>query len=126
MTTLCPSASARLPSKASYICPGFTREGTDAGFNIASTGLPFLSTGISSSGRIRPIVPLLPCKPEILSPRLAESSVTTTTRISFPLRTTSTTVPSASCSHFSEASLYGLTKFPRSLRNILSELVSVL
>ena len=79
-----PVSLARLPSIASYICPGFTREGTDAGLSIASTWLPLASTGISESGRIKPIVPLLPCKPEILSPCFALSSVVTTTRVSLP------------------------------------------
>ena len=44
------------------------REGTPSGFSTISTGVPSGRYGMSSSGRIRAITPLLPWRPAILSP----------------------------------------------------------
>src|SRR5215208_3675872 len=44
------------------------RDGTPRGFSTISTGLPSGRYGMSSSGRMRAMTPLLPCRPAILSP----------------------------------------------------------
>ena len=46
----------------------FMRDGTPSGFSTMSTGEPSAMYGMSSSGRIREITPLLPWRPAILSP----------------------------------------------------------
>ena len=46
----------------------FMREGTPSGFSTMSTGVPSAMYGMSSSGRMREITPLLPWRPAILSP----------------------------------------------------------
>ena len=56
------------PNKHSYNCPTFIRDGTPKGFNIISKGRPLGKKGISCLGKIREIIPLLPCRPAILSP----------------------------------------------------------
>ena len=52
----------------SRTCPRFILEGTPIGFNIISTGVPSGRYGISSTGKILEITPLLPWRPAILSP----------------------------------------------------------
>ena len=44
------------------------REGTPSGLSTISTGVPSGRYGMSSSGRIRAMTPLLPWRPAILSP----------------------------------------------------------
>ena len=44
------------------------REGTPSGFSTISTGVPSGRYGMSSSGRMRAMTPLLPWRPAILSP----------------------------------------------------------
>ncbi len=44
------------------------REGTPKGFKMMSTGVPSGMKGMSSSGRIRLMTPLLPWRPASLSP----------------------------------------------------------
>ena len=66
--TLNPSAWAAKPRWVSKICPRFILEGTPMGFSTMSTCVPSGRKGISSSGRITAITPLLPWRPAILSP----------------------------------------------------------
>ena len=66
--TVKPNILAAHPKCVSRTCPRFIREGTPIGFKIISTGVPSAKYGISSSGRIRAITPLLPWRPAILSP----------------------------------------------------------
>jgi hypothetical protein len=63
-----PSALAAHPKWVSRICPTFMREGTPRGLSTISTGVPSGRYGMSSSGRMRAITPLLPWRPAILSP----------------------------------------------------------
>ena len=77
--TLTPDALAAQPRCVSNICPRFILEGTPRGFRTISTGVPSGMKGISSSGRILAIVPLLPCLPVSLSPTLALRFVVTST-----------------------------------------------
>ena len=44
------------------------REGTPSGFSTTSTGVPSSRYGMSSTGTMVEITPLLPCRPAILSP----------------------------------------------------------
>ena len=44
------------------------REGTPSGFSTMSTGVPSAMNGMSSTGTILEITPLLPWRPAILSP----------------------------------------------------------
>ena len=44
------------------------REGTPSGFNTMSTGVPSAMHGMSSTGTILEMTPLLPWRPAILSP----------------------------------------------------------
>ena len=44
------------------------RDGTPSGFSTISTGVPSGRYGMSSSGRMRAMTPLLPWRPAILSP----------------------------------------------------------
>ena len=46
----------------------FMREGTPSGFRMMSTGVPSAMCGMSSSGTILEITPLLPWRPASLSP----------------------------------------------------------
>ena len=46
----------------------FIRRGTPCGFSTMSTGVPSGRKGMSSTGRILPMTPLLPCRPASLSP----------------------------------------------------------
>ncbi len=46
----------------------FMRDGTPSGFSTMSTGVPSAMNGMSSTGTIVEITPLLPCRPAILSP----------------------------------------------------------
>ncbi len=46
----------------------FMREGTPSGFSTMSTGVPSAANGMSSTGTIVEMTPLLPWRPAILSP----------------------------------------------------------
>ena len=46
----------------------FMRDGTPSGFSTMSTGVPSAMNGMSSTGTIVEITPLLPWRPAILSP----------------------------------------------------------
>src|SRR3990172_2569323 len=46
----------------------FIRLGTPMGLRMMSMGVPSGRCGMSSTGRIRAITPLFPCRPAILSP----------------------------------------------------------
>ncbi|CKS38692.1 Uncharacterised protein [Mycobacterium tuberculosis] len=59
---------AHQPRWVSKIWPMFIRRGTPWVFKIMSTGVPSARNGMSSTGRILPITPLLPCRPASLSP----------------------------------------------------------
>ena len=48
----------------------FIRLGTPSGLRMMSTGVPSGRNGMSSTGRILAITPLLPWRPAILSPTL--------------------------------------------------------
>ncbi len=48
----------------------FIRLGTPSGLSTMSTGVPSGRYGMSSTGRILAITPLLPWRPAILSPSL--------------------------------------------------------
>ncbi len=63
-----PSFAAAQPRCVSRIWPTFMRLGTPSGLSRMSTGVPSARNGMSSSGRILEITPLLPCRPAILSP----------------------------------------------------------
>ena len=63
-----PSPFEAAPRCVSRTCPTFIRDGTPNGFNTISTGSPFSSYGMSSTGMITEITPLLPWRPAILSP----------------------------------------------------------
>src|SRR5438132_17394 len=63
-----PSACAAQPRCVSRIWPTFIRDGTPSGFSTISTGVPSGRCGMSSSGRMRAMTPLLPWRPAILSP----------------------------------------------------------
>ena len=68
VATFHPSALAAIPKCTSKTWPKFIREGTPNGFSTISTGVPSGKNGISSSGNILEITPLLPWRPDILSP----------------------------------------------------------
>jgi len=68
VSTFHPNALAAIPKWTSSTWPKFIREGTPIGFNTISTGVPSAKNGISSSGNILDITPLLPWRPDILSP----------------------------------------------------------
>jgi DNA-directed RNA polymerase subunit beta len=63
-----PSWLAAHPRWVSSTCPRFIRDGTPIGLRMMSTGVPSGRYGMSSSGRIREMTPLLPWRPAILSP----------------------------------------------------------
>ena len=63
-----PNILPAQPRWVSSICPTFIREGTPRGLRMISTGDPSGRCGMSSSGTILAITPLLPCRPAILSP----------------------------------------------------------
>ena len=63
-----PRAWAAQPRCVSRICPTFIRDGTPSGLSTISTGVPSGRCGMSSSGRMRAMTPLLPWRPAILSP----------------------------------------------------------
>ncbi len=65
-----PSSWQTHPRCVSRICPTFIRLGTPSGFSTISTGVPSGRNGMSSSGTIRAMMPLFPCRPAILSPTL--------------------------------------------------------
>ena len=46
----------------------FIRLGTPSGLSTMSTGVPSSRNGMSSTGRIFEMTPLLPCRPASLSP----------------------------------------------------------
>ena len=62
-----PCAAAQ-PRCVSRIWPMFIRLGTPSGFRITSTGRPSSRNGMSSSGTIFEMTPLLPWRPASLSP----------------------------------------------------------
>ena len=68
VSTLNPSAFAAIPKWTSRTWPKFIREGIPCGLSTISTGVPSSINGISSSGNILEITPLLPWRPDILSP----------------------------------------------------------
>ena len=57
-----------MPRCTSSTWPMFIRDGTPSGFSTTSTGVPSGRNGMSSSGRMRAMTPLLPWRPAILSP----------------------------------------------------------
>ena len=59
----------------------FIRDGTPSGLSTMSTGLPSGRNGMSSTGRILAMTPLLPWRPAILSPTLILRFCATATRI---------------------------------------------
>ena len=59
---------AAQPRCVSSTWPTFIRDGTPSGLRITSTGVPSSMNGMSSSGRMREITPLLPWRPASLSP----------------------------------------------------------
>ena len=59
---------AAQPRCSSMTWPRFMRPGTPSGFSTMSTGVPSARNGMSSSGRIFEMTPLLPWRPAILSP----------------------------------------------------------
>src|ERR671912_364554 len=63
-----PSACAAHPRCVSRIWPTFIRDGTPSGFSTISTGVPSGRYGMSSSGRMRAMTPLLPWRPAIFFP----------------------------------------------------------
>ena len=65
---LSPKPFAAQPKCVSSTCPTFIRDGTPSGFSTMSTGVPSAVYGMSSTGTIVEITPLLPCRPAILSP----------------------------------------------------------
>ena len=83
VATLKPRAWAARPRWVSRICPRFILEGTPMGFNTMSIGVPFGRKGISSSGRITAMTPLLPWRPAILSPSAILRVWATQTRTSW-------------------------------------------
>jgi len=56
------------PEMGLEIWPTFMRDGTPRGLSTISTGVPSGRYGMSSSGRMRLMTPLLPWRPAILSP----------------------------------------------------------
>ena len=94
----------------------FIRLGTPSGFRTTSTGVPSSRKGMSSSGTIRAMTPLLPWRPASLSPSAIlrflatytrTSSFTPGERSSPPSREkvfTSMTLPPSPCGTFREVS----------------------
>src|SRR6266542_3471111 len=66
----------------SRIWPTFIRLGTPSGLRITSTGVPSSRNGMSSSGTIFAITPLLPWRPASLSPSAILRFFATYTRTS--------------------------------------------
>ena len=64
----CQPSFAAQPRCVSKIWPRFILLGTPKGDNNISTGVPSSKNGISSTGLIFEITPLLPWRPESLSP----------------------------------------------------------
>lgn len=64
----CQPREATQPRCVSSTCPTFMRLGTPSGLSTMSTGVPSARNGMSSTGRILAITPLLPCRPASLSP----------------------------------------------------------
>src|SRR5260221_582781 len=63
-----PSPFAAHPRCVSSTWPTFMREGTPSGLSTTSTGVPSSRYGMSSTGTMVEITPLLPWRPAILSP----------------------------------------------------------
>ena len=63
-----PKPFAAQPKCVSSTWPTFMRDGTPSGFSTMSTGVPSAMYGMSSTGTIVEITPLLPWRPAILSP----------------------------------------------------------
>src|ERR671937_330079 len=78
-----PSACAAPPRWVSRIWPTFIRDGTPSGLSTISTGVPSGRCGMSSSGRMRAMTPLLPWRPAILSPTDSLRFIATYTFTSF-------------------------------------------
>ncbi len=74
-----PRTAAAQPRWVSRIWPTFIRLGTPSGLSTMSTGVPSSRNGMSSSGTIRAMTPLLPWRPAILSPTLVRRLVATQT-----------------------------------------------
>jgi hypothetical protein len=62
-----PFAAAQ-PRCVSSTWPTFMRDGTPSGLSTMSTGVPSARNGMSSTGRIFEMTPLLPWRPASLSP----------------------------------------------------------
>ena len=56
------------PRWVSSTWPTFIRPGTPSGLRMMSTGVPSSRNGMSSTGRILEMTPLLPWRPASLSP----------------------------------------------------------
>ena len=92
----------------------FMREGTPSGFRMMSTGVPSSSIGMSSSGTIFEITPLLPCRPASLSPSAILRLVATYTR-------TSSFTPGDRSSPFAREKVFTSMTLPPSPCGTLSE-----
>ncbi len=68
LVSKCQPLAAAQPRWVSRTCPTFMRDGTPSGFSTMSTGVPSSRNGMSSSGRILEMTPLLPWRPASLSP----------------------------------------------------------
>ena len=131
-----PSVSAAQPNCVSRICPKFIRLGTPIGESTTSIGVPSGRCGMSSTGRIVEITPLLPCRPAILSPTcsLRRSAIVTRTCCSIPAGSssdssrvkirTSTTVPCTPCGTRSDVSFTSRAFSPKIARSSFSSAVN--
>ncbi len=68
VSALKPNLFAAHPKCVSSTWPKFILDGTPIGLSMISIGVPSGKYGISSSGNILAITPLLPWRPAILSP----------------------------------------------------------
>jgi hypothetical protein len=64
----CQPFAAAHPRWVSSTWPTFIRDGTPSGFSTMSSGVPSSRNGMSSTGRIFEMTPLLPWRPASLSP----------------------------------------------------------
>jgi hypothetical protein len=114
----------------------FMRLGTPSGLSTMSTGVPSGMNGMSSTGRILAITPLLPWRPAILSPTAIFRFCATLTRTrrftpgssSSPASRlncrTSTTIPRSPCGRRSELSFTSRAFSPKIARRRRSSAVS--
>ncbi len=79
----CQPREATQPRCVSSTCPTFIRLGTPSGLRTTSTGVPSARNGMSSTGRILEMTPLLPCRPASLSPSVILRFWATYTRTSW-------------------------------------------